>query len=367
MNCKHTIVFFLFLLFPVFLRAQTEGNPGKDFKDYEFIQFITSSGSSPQNIIKLDNNAGIIMYCTPGRSTEEMGSEGIAFTESQLKLMEAWRLLEKEGEVYKTAFPILGKAKTGELREQTKTTGEKLGVLLEGDIEELKEELKSIGREDNIYSILFSYVIDGLVWDDFENSGFVNVREITAEHPFWDGVIWALYPKRGFICGTNTISDKGVQMSVNWSANAIKNMIPFVSDWKNLSVMFDEYIEQGKVVNREAKSVFAPYGLFDESGFFTIPVIEEVEGNRLYGKCLAIAKKISGNVIEYMDVNSMTGEFGFKDDKETLVIAYHEVMWDLLDYLESRGVVEKPVVFSSPDSSSPEDVSSLIFFVKRVK
>ncbi len=42
-------------------------------------------------------------------------------------------------------------------------------------------------------------------------------------------------------------------------------------------------------------------------------------------------------------------------------------MWDLLDYFENEGLITKPVAFADPDHTSPEDISSLTFFVKTVK
>jgi hypothetical protein len=55
-------------------------------------------------------------------------------------------------------------------------------------------------RERNTYSILFAFIVDGLVWGRFEERELVNKKEITADKPFWDGEVWAFSPPRKFSC-----------------------------------------------------------------------------------------------------------------------------------------------------------------------
>lgn len=181
-------------------------------------------------IINLDNNGQILLACTSERTLEELKSMGIRFTQSQIRLLTDWRLLQENEEVFKTVFPILDEDKTNHLRHQMKKGASTLGQDLREDVISLAKELHSIGREKNVYTILFSYVLDGLVWDIWEEKGILVKRKITEENPFWTGVIWAVYPPRDFACGTNRLSDKGVSLNINWSERAIPIMLPFVKD-----------------------------------------------------------------------------------------------------------------------------------------
>ncbi|NIQ06539.1 MAG: hypothetical protein GWO20_12670, partial [Candidatus Korarchaeota archaeon] len=159
-------------------------------KDYDISQFITSSGSTPNNIIKLDNNEEIILACVKGKTREQLQADGIEFVESQIKLLKTWRVLHEDNDILKTSFPILGTNETTQLRDHSVAAVPAISQQLRPDILRFIAVLDSIGRADNAYTILFSYVLDDLVWDRFEEKGLLRKREITTKMPFWAGVIW---------------------------------------------------------------------------------------------------------------------------------------------------------------------------------
>lgn len=57
-------------------------------------------------------------------------------------------------------------------------------------------------------------------------------------------------------------------------------------------------------------------------------------------------------MFKYFDLSSFTREYAFNSDEESLVIFYHELMWELLDYFEEEGIIKKPIAFSNPDESA---------------
>ena len=142
-------------------------------------------------------------------------------------------------------------------------------------------------------------------------------------------------------------------------------MMPFVSDWKNLLKMFDDYSKFGLVKDSNVRKVFDKFDLYDSLGRFTVPVISESKDNTLYNDCDVLSSKAAENMFKFFDLDKMTKEFNFSSNEETLVIFYHELMWVLLDYYEREGVIKKPVAFSNPDESSPEDISDLVFIVRQ--
>lgn len=330
---------------------------------YDISQYVSITGASPQNIIDLDNNGEILLACISGLTIDQIKSIGIHFNASQIRLLEDWRLLKEKNNVLKTTFPILSAEKTRKLRKYSKGVSSSLGQILHNDIISLSKELKSLHRENNIYSILFSYVLDDLVWDIFIEKELLLEREITVEEPFWSGVIWAVYPPRDFSCGTNSISDKGISLNVNWSEKTIPKMIPFVADWVNFGQMFDDYMQKGKVEDENAKKVFSPFNLFNSSGEFTVPVIEEIDDNSLYGTCLLISEKISREVSTLVNLTELKETFDFRNEEQTLVIVYHEIMWDLLDYFEEQDLIQKPIAFANPEKAKSKNIADLVFFV----
>jgi hypothetical protein len=342
-------------------KTRIDNDSNIDFSKYNVSCYCEVNGTSPTQILKLDNNGDIVLQLINGKTEKEIT---VKYNQSQLELMKEFRLLKREDDIWKTNFPVLGETRTLKLRGEAKQTAEKLGALLKQDVVNLTKALSSLKREKNTYTILFSYVLDELVWRKFIKLGYMQERNITAGKPLWCGVVWAVYPPRKFSCGTNKISDKGISININWTDKAIKNMMPFVSDWKNLMKMFDDYIQFGFVKDAEVRKVFDRFNLYDASGRFTVPVIVESKDNTLYSDCDILSNRVAENMFKVFDLSDLTEEFSFSSDEEALVIFYHELMWELLDYYEREGIIKKPIAFSNPDESLPEDISDLVFIVR---
>ena len=348
--------------------AQEAQKPKRvNFDRYDFSQFISSAGQSPQQIIKLDNNGDILLACIEGSTRDQLKASGVPFVESQIELLETWRLIEEQEGNLKTAFPILDSLKAKRLREATKAVVPALSRQLEPDISKLVALLDKSGRKRNAYTILFSYILDDLVWESFKERNLLEQRVITAEMPLWAGEVWAVYPPRAFSMGTNSVSDKGVSLKVNWTERAIPKMMPFVADIKTFLAMFDDLVQKGRVEDAQAKKVFAPFDLFDSSGRFTVPIITAGSSDPLYQLSEELAREVADRVPALLDLDSLGKEFGFRDNKQALVIAYHELMWDLMDQLESKRIVQKPIALAAPDKAKQSDIADLVFIVRKAQ
>lgn len=355
-----------FILFASTVRAeaqQVDSTIAPTFESFSVIQYAATQGPGPQNILRLDNNGAVVLAARRGISREELEKK-TPFTESQIALLKTFRLLEERNGTLTTAFPILNPEETRQLRRRTQAAAPRLAEMLAPDIRLLTQELRAIGREANAYTILFSYSVDGLVWNEFEQRSLVDIREITASKPLWAGEIWALHPPRAFASGTNSISEEGVSLKVNWTEGAIPRMLPFVADITTLLQMFNDYRTEGSVVHQRVREVFGPFDLFDEEGRFTIPVIVEDESSPLYRSARAIAEAVAAAAPALLNLASLTEAFGFRDERQALIVAYHELMWDVMDHLEAEGLVRKPAAFAEPERAAPSDIADLVFIVR---
>ena len=335
------------------------------FKDYALHFFGHATNFTPQSILRLDNNGEIILTCQTGKTIEQMNASGITVTESQIKLLQDWRLLQEEDEIFKTNFLILNSSETEYLRKITKESALRIGSELTGDVNVLKEILKSEGHEKNIYTILFSYILDDFVWHELEEARRIMERKITIEKPFWAGFLWALYPPRKFSCGTNSSTDQGVGLYLNWSKTGGKLIFSVYSDGEAYTYLLEDIVKYGKVKNKKAITVFEPYNIFDPDGNFTIPVVVEDMSNHLYKSCKILAQKVAKQVVNILNIREFKNELAIKDRGETIIVAYHELMWDLLDYFENQGVIHKPVIFANPEKAKLKDVGDLIFIIRQ--
>jgi len=345
-------------------RADSVATP--PFESFSFTQYATTNGPGPQNILRLDNNGEIVLAARRGITRDAL-AEKAPFTSSQIALLKAYRLLEDVDDTLKTAFPILDAEETRQLRQRVQEAAPRVAERVAPDVRAFVQELRAISREGNTYTILFSYIIDGLVWDEFEKRSLVDAREITAASPFWAGEVWALYPPRAFAPGTNSISEGGSSLKVGWTEDAIPHMRPFVADFRTLIQMFDDYMTAGGVRHERVREVFGPFDLFDRNGRFTIPVIVEEDSNPMYRSAKAIAKVVADVAPEHLHLEALAQEFGFRDTKQALVVAYHELMWEVMDRLEAGRLVRRPVAFAEPERAQPSDIADLVFIVRGSK
>ncbi len=366
-------IFVLFLGFcqcTVKEKSQTDENFPSDFNKYEALRF--SGGQeifSPEKIITADNNWEILLSCRDGKTREELHEVGIDFTESQLMLLKAMGFLDfrrdAEPEKLITTLPILGSSDKQALINKVRELAAKIEPELRDDLKKLKEILAKSGYNDYLFSIFFSAVIDGIVWFPFIDQGFVNEFSLDHERPLFDGVYWLSYPKRDFRCGSNIAIGDDVFMILNWSDGPM-NKIQEVFHWNNLYSMRDQFLEYGKIVDEELKSELITYGVVDDEGNFIVPIIEIKANDEIFLICSSMAEKIVDFMSQNLNLDNLRQEFGFADKEKAFVVTYHEWMWELVELLDEKGLIKKPLAFSNPEKALPKDIGKLFFIIKGV-
>ena len=367
---KYLIKFFVISWFALFFlvislgqETSTSQDYPTDIKKYDFSLMGSSSKISPRMVITMDNNWEILLACLSEKTKAELKGMGISFTDSQLMLLHVMRLLDVEDERLKTAMPILGSVRMRSLRNKMRDLTVKIEPELRSDIDDIKKELKKIGRQDNMFTILFSYVLDEIVWRPFFEKGLIKLTGLTAEEPFWAGAFWACYPPREFSYGTNSMDLQEASFKINHS-NVLSQVKVNGFTSTHLRMLYKDYIEYGKIVDENLRKELAPYEIFDSSGYLTVPIIEEKEDNQLYLKCKSVAMKVAQLFIDNVDVKSLMDEYEFYDAEKAIVVSYHEWMWEYMAYLEDKGIIKKPFAFSNPKEAGPKDIGTLLFVVK---
>lgn len=371
MNSRNRALVVIIVLLIMVIRIQAqeaEKQKPLTLRDYRIVQYIQTDGKhySPYRIFGLDNNGAVLDACREGKTKTQLVEMGLPVIDSQILFLESYGLLTYKDKVIKTAFPILDADKTQRMRELTKRVAPDLAEYIRSDVSELISLLKKTGRDKNAYSILFAYVVDGLIWDVFEREGLVPPIEITAERPFWAGEIWAFYPPRNFSCGTNTYSIGRYALKFNWSRTGMSIIRPFFGVLRALdNEVFKQFADKGFIEDSKAKATLLPYGIFDDSDSLRIPIIEEDEENELYRVSLSIARRIAEKSLSLLAPDEMNALYDFRDVQQAMVVVFHELMWDLMGVLEEQGIIQKPVVFANPEEASSEDIVDLLLIVKK--
>lgn len=344
----------LFLLLPA--PAQ---EPPKDLRDWQLTCYC--SGGNPDDIVRKDNNGKILFLALRGITREGLKARGIAFTESQIELLRDWRLLAEQGDQFTTRMPVVGPEEMTRLRALLHMQAVELGRSLQPDFNTFVAAVAQRGYADNAYSIAFSYLLDGMVWDEFDQRHLLPSMETTAEKPFWGGTLWAIYPRRD-APGTNSKSHGGWSLSVTWT----QSVQPLLKPLNSLSLvesLLNDLEMRGSVSDPSARNELVALGILSADGEPAVPIIHEVPSDSIYAASLAISHKVGDGMLRVMQSPAIPTLIRSNDSGVSLVIAYHEFMWELLAYLERTGVVRSPAILSAKTHADLRQIHDLVFLV----
>lgn len=360
MNLMKSNLLLILLVFFIRVSVFSQTSSKDKIKNYDDICFCDVGLSHPQSILNLDNNMELLFALKNGHTLPELNELGIKFTYSQIKLLKLSDLIEKRDSIYQTKIPILTNNETIKLREQTIKLASKIIPSIKKNFEYFSNTLESKGLQRNTYSIFFSFIIDGLVWDVLEQNANIGNISITKEKPFWNGVYWIIQPKRNFSCGTNSLSTGNFTIHENWSYQWSTSM----TDFDMLEMLLNDYKTNGKITKPEIIKEFTKNELFNKNGIIQIPVIKADSADVIYQQSKNIAKDIAKYLKENIDYSLILSDYKTLTNEQKLIISYHEIMWDILDIMESEKQIKKPIAFANPQEAKPSDLKDLLFIVE---
>jgi len=107
------------------------------------------------------------------------------------------------------------------------------------------------------------------------------------------------------------------------------------------------------------KSLF-PFGLCDEEGKLTIPILDRDWSIKLE----SMAKKVYAKTIEIVSSDEMKALLGMETQAQAAMFLHYEIRYAFLNYLLEQGMIEAPVDFENADNNSPTDGRNLVFLMK---
>jgi hypothetical protein len=367
----HVLLFVIALLLLLFLSCCTETKESAveqgyplDIDEYEFLRF--SGGQeiiSPDRVVRADNNWQILLSCLEAKTRKELKKENIKFTESQLMLLQAMRFIDFDDKNIKTTLPILGAKEKQKLIPYLRQLAQDITPLLSDDILKLKEILISQGFPEHVFSMIFSGVVDGVVWFPFRAQGWISEFSLSEKRPLFDGVYWAYTPKRDFRGGSNIAVGEKTMVVLNWS-DGPQEKIQKIFHWENLYSIQEQLDQHRRIVEQDLIDQLLPYGVVDEEGRLTVPVIEMKRDDPLFQIWQSMAADIVGFMNQNLDLEALQKEYRLPDKEAAFVVAYHEWMWEFMEYITEIGLIVKPLAFEQPELAEKKDIGKLLFVIK---
>jgi len=349
----------LFLLSLVLLLVDIYGQPNAN--DFDLICYC--SGETPHSVVSYDNNLQLILLFKNGLTLKQLDSLQISYTKSQIKLLKLYNLLRQENKVLYSNIAILENENSVELREYSRSIAEKILPFVETDILELNEHLSSINRSKNAFSITFSYVLDGLIWKEFEAKGITKPIENNENSP-WTGHFWMLESKRSLGFGTNSYSDSTVTIAITNGA-PYQLTKSFYKEREIRKLLLNDIKLYNKVIDERVLRTFEEFKIIDSNGEITIPIIYENNQNELYSLSKRISRQICNKTLDLIVLDEIIEKYNFSDNEQAIIVLYHEIMWELLEIILEKGIMEIPIILKEPEQAEVQNISDILYIIKK--
>lgn len=336
------------LSFTLFSKQQ-QSITGRPYKLFDTTAFCSYNRFHPSHYIT-DNNWDILCaFVNPGPVTK-LDSLGISYNKSQLRLLEVGDLLSCNDGIYTTSMHIFDKLQTDAIRKQSREFADSIFKVIKPEIKQLISAYAKAGYSRQTYSLVFSYLLDSYIWSDELLSSPVSCED----HGTWSGAYWAMFDSRSHDkIGTNGYGP--VQQT--WT----DSLGYWMSSSKLISFAQEVIKSKGRRIdNQDVINAVAGWGLTDDKGNILIPVMHVNSNDRIDILCKSITGKLSDAVKKYCE--TWRCGYNIASDRLAQIIFYHEVMWDLLDILESQGLVTMPAILKGEETGK-EHFGDICFIV----
>jgi hypothetical protein len=330
--------------------GQQSSEPPRDLSHWTLTCYCeVDHGSTPHRVLKADDNGRILYAARQGATRKQIEAEiGHPVATSQLIALVDWRLLKEKDGLYTTAIPALGPDRMLPLRRALREQVDRELPALSPSVERLKTVLDRQGYSGSIYTLTFSYALDGLLWNQLRESHLLPETAPSKEHPFWNGLFLAVYPAQQSHPGTNTITP-GTQETPALSLLWTDAVLPKINALQNAPEIEPAINQLGRgecrnlhVTDRQHHE----WSFGGEDGRCRIPVVRQVVDDPVFEASKALAAQ-AVTILGKADITPLT-QLGIPAD-DARVIAAHETIWAILEELEAKHVVQPPAVLSAPE------------------
>ena len=305
----------------------------------------------------------IFNACLDGATLSELEKLGIKDLNKRLEALQNGNLLKKTGEKsYGLAFPAIVGEKRTELQQIIEQTAEQLMPSVEDAVKQLRHHLNQ--QPEMLFHVLWSIVMDGVAWQtvqtEFEKQ--FNKNKVSLK-----GVSWLTYPSHPYGCGTNTYNDLQIgTVKITWSmTTALTSSAPWVlheTIKKYENQLIKSAINNKPIQDQQTKQALAQYGLIDDEGTANLFIVDpNSPGTPIYYN---LGLDFGRQAMTHLDVQKVSDILDVTP-KQAVVVAYHELCYEILKQLAEKGAIRVPEILLNPQAGTSQ-THHLISIIKRV-
>jgi len=295
----------------------------RDLSEWSLHCYCLGARTNPKSVVALDNNGVILHQAVEGVTLEALGERGVSVTESQLQLLERFRLLERDDRSIRTRFPVLFPDAIGELRDRV---GKTVAPVIDGMSTRAKSIESLLGEQGlsaSLGAVVFGHALDGELWDVLRDKGGVPETSPTVEEPNWRGSFWAAYPGRALSAGTNERRQGPATLVMVWDERTVEHLRQFEDD---------------PTIGSALAAIESEETSLPVTGQRAIPVIRRSVSDPVHRSCRKLAEVVATAIPSRGDCRQMLSAVGVAASmSDATVIIAHEVIWESLEALHTLG------------------------------
>jgi len=293
------------------------------FSNYNYGGVGWAALSDPQNDV-------LLKAAMAGAVRREMALLGVDDLEERLRTLEAGNLIRQENGRYCLAFPVIASQTHAQLRSALGPVASDLLPAVQEMARKIRGGLK--GQEQMLYHLLWSWMLDGrLAWMVLE----AQLASLLQRESVNLATCWWLYPRHAYHVGTNSYSSAsfGV-LAISWSDST-------AAPWDVRTVLGAHdnrfllaSIHQKQIPPDQITDQLRAYGFVDEAGRPSLFLL--TPSSPLASVLLQSSARFARLATERMNVPDLADRLGLTPE-QALVIAYHELCYELLARLHRAG------------------------------
>lgn len=309
--------------------------------------FCIEAVATPHRIVRMDDNGLILGRARNGITIQQLRADGITVTESQLKLLQVFGLLSRQGGVIQTAIPLLDSNATAAIRNRAAHIAAGLIPALRPPIRTIHTQLSRNGLQDSEYAVIFGYALDTLLWEVLRTRAALPSTSLTLQQPFWRGAFWAIYPERLDAAGTNELAHGRAHLTMVWTDPVAPRLDLLAHAPTTLAALAS--IEQlpARSGVETVRSMCTVPRCVGTNHLLRLPSIEERAGDPLHDASADIAGAVSRALLSSGNGHALIALVPTATRAQALVIVAHELIWEVADALVKARIVSRPAVLGT--------------------
>ncbi|WP_109465126.1 hypothetical protein [Albibacillus kandeliae] len=290
-----------------------------DLADWSLHCFCLGARKTPHALVRSGGNGRLLFEAADWCSLADLARVGISVSEDALTDLSAFNVLERRDGKVRSRIPRFGPDTIRPLRDRMNTAA---GAFLDDAqdlLAELAQELAAKGLPHAFYAVFFGTVMDGFLWRHLRNRIDLPDTRLTADHPYWRGVFWAVYPPVENAIGTNEITLGAATLTMVWSEKTAAMLNDLrQQDWPAVFLRF--LLGESAEPPPQAASA----GLVDSDSNPTVPVF----GSSGFAELSQLADHLADRAAAHL--SDTLGKLSFANDLSgpaRNVILAHEYIW----------------------------------------